>query len=92
MMKNIPLPPEILERRRAQLRVARRVLDRSVSEPILDASRVVAGIGESVAAGVAQHVGVNRKSESGALADALDQLVDRIRREWAAALGGEHER
>jgi hypothetical protein len=46
-------PPEVFERRRAQLRVARRVLDRSVAEPILDASRVVAGVRQGVAAGVA---------------------------------------
>jgi len=35
--------PEIFERRRAQSRLARRVLDRAVAEPILDAPRVVAG-------------------------------------------------
>jgi hypothetical protein len=35
------LPPEVLERGRAQLRVARRVGDRSMAEPILDAPRVV---------------------------------------------------
>jgi hypothetical protein len=39
----LPLPPEVLERRRAQLRVARRVLDRSVAEPILSVLRMVAG-------------------------------------------------
>lgn len=37
-----PLPPEVPERHRAQRRVARRGLDRSMAEPILDASRVVA--------------------------------------------------
>jgi hypothetical protein len=35
-----PLPPEVLERRRAELRVACRVLDRSMTEPILNAPRV----------------------------------------------------
>jgi hypothetical protein len=40
-----PLPPEVLERRCAQLRVSSRVLDRSMAEPILNAPRIVAGIG-----------------------------------------------
>jgi hypothetical protein len=35
--------------------------------------RVVAGVGHGVAAGVPKHVGVNRKGEAGALADALDE-------------------
>jgi hypothetical protein len=35
------LSPEVLERRRAQLRVARGVLDRSMTVPILDAPRVL---------------------------------------------------
>jgi hypothetical protein len=33
------LPPEVLQRRRAQLRVSGRALDRSMAEPILNASR-----------------------------------------------------
>jgi hypothetical protein len=45
--------PEVFERRRAQLRVARRVLDRLVAEPVLDASRIVAGVSEGIAAGMA---------------------------------------
>jgi hypothetical protein len=36
--------------------VARRVLNRSMVEPVLDRPRVVAGIAQGVAAGVAQHV------------------------------------
>jgi hypothetical protein len=50
--------PEIFERRRAQLRVSGRVLDRSMADPVLNAPRVVAGVGQGVAAGVAQHVSV----------------------------------
>jgi hypothetical protein len=42
-----------------------------MAEPILDAPRVVAGVGEGVPAGVAQHVSVNRKGEAGARTDAL---------------------
>jgi hypothetical protein len=42
-----------------------------MAEPILNAPRVVASIGQGVAAGVAQHVNVHGDSEGGALADAL---------------------
>jgi hypothetical protein len=62
-----------------------------VAEPILNASRVVAGIGQGAAAGMAKHVNVNRKGESGWGADALDQSDDGIRRERPAAFGGEHK-
>jgi hypothetical protein len=37
-----------------------------MAEPILDAPRVVAGIGQRVAAGVPEHVNVDRKGEAGA--------------------------
>jgi hypothetical protein len=33
----------------------------------------VAGVGQGIAAGVAQHVNVDREGETGALADALDE-------------------
>jgi hypothetical protein len=85
------LSPKVLERRRAQLRVARRVLERPTAEPILDASRVVAGIGERVAAGMPKHMGMDGEGEAGALADALDEPIDGIGRERVAAFGGEHE-
>jgi len=48
--------PEILEPIRRHLRVAHRVLDVLVPEPSLQRPRVVPGIGQGVAAGVAQHV------------------------------------
>ena len=47
-----------------------------MAEAILNAPGVVASIGQRVAAGVTQHVGVNRKGEAGALTDALDQPID----------------
>jgi hypothetical protein len=56
------------------------VLDGPVAEPILNASRVVSGIGQGIAASVAEHVSVNRKREAGALINALDQPVDGIGR------------
>jgi hypothetical protein len=41
----------------------------------------MAGIGKGIAAGVPEHVGVNRKDEATAHADALDQPIDGIGRE-----------
>jgi hypothetical protein len=38
------LSPEVLERRRAQLQISGRVLDRSMAEPIPNAPRVVTGV------------------------------------------------
>jgi hypothetical protein len=58
-----------------------------MAQPVLDAPRVVAGIRQGVAAGMAEHVGVDRKGEAGAIADALDQSVDGVGRERAAERG-----
>jgi hypothetical protein len=62
-----------------------------MAEPVLDSPRVVARIRQGVAAGAPRHVGVNRKGEAGALADALDQPIDGVGCERAAALGGDDE-
>jgi hypothetical protein len=43
-----------------------------MTEPILDAPRVVSGIGQGVAAGMAKHVNVNRKGEAGARRSSRD--------------------
>ena len=59
-----------------------------MAEPILNCSRVMAGIGQGVAAGVAQHVDVNFEREACALANALDQSIGGIRCERAVTLGG----
>jgi hypothetical protein len=40
-----------------------------VAKPIVNASRVVAGIGQGEAAGVPEQVGVDREGEAGVLAD-----------------------
>ena len=58
-----------------------------MAEPVLDQPRVMAGIGQGVAAGVAQHVGVDPKRQLGALANGLHEAVDGVSRKWAAALG-----
>jgi hypothetical protein len=60
-------------------------------KPILNNARIVAGVGEGITAGVAQHVGVNLERESGALTDALNKPVHSIRCERPAALSGEYK-
>jgi hypothetical protein len=57
----------------------------------LNAPRVVVSIGQGVAAGVAEHVGVHRKGKTGARADALDVTVDGIGCERIIAFGAEDE-
>jgi hypothetical protein len=49
-----------------------------MAEPILNGSRVVALIGQGIAAGVTQHVDVNLERKAGALANALDQAIDGV--------------
>ena len=48
------------------------MLDRAMAEPILNGARVMALVGQRVAAAMAEHVRVNQEGESGALANALD--------------------
>jgi hypothetical protein len=59
-----------------------------MTEPILDCSRIIASIGQGVAASVPEHVGVNLVGESGARASALNKPIDGVRGERAAALSG----
>jgi hypothetical protein len=56
-----------------------------MAEPILDASRIMARIGQGVAASVPEHAGVDLKGETNALADALNEPVDGVGRERSAA-------
>jgi hypothetical protein len=46
------------------LRVARRVLDQSMAEPILDAPRVVAGVGQGVATSVTEHMSLGLDAQA----------------------------
>src|SRR6516225_1212399 len=62
-----------------------------MAEPVLDQPRVMAGIGQGVAAGVAQHVGMDPKRQLGALANGLHEAVDGVSRKWTAAFGLEDE-
>src|ERR1700756_2709825 len=72
------LTPEVFEPRLAQFRVARRVLDGAVAEPVLNCPRVVPLVGQGIAAGVPQHVDVNFEREAAALADPFDQAINSI--------------
>jgi hypothetical protein len=62
-----------------------------MAEPVLDQPRVVAGIGHGIAAGVAQHVGVDPKGQLGPIADGLHEAIDGVSRKGAAALGFKDE-
>ena len=63
-----------------------------MAKPCLECPRIVAGVRQSKAAGVPEHVRVNRKRHPGALAEACDQCVEALGRHRAAALGSEHLR
>jgi hypothetical protein len=62
-----------------------------MAEPILNRPRIMAGIGQGIAAAVAQHMRVNRNRQRSTLANALDLPVDGVGGEWSAALGREDE-
>src|SRR5262245_3403744 len=66
------LTPEILETIRRQLVVAHRVLDVLVAEPSLQRPRIVTGICQCIAAGVAQHVRKDREGHTSTLAQARE--------------------
>jgi len=63
-----------------------------MAEPVLNAPRVLAGIGQGVAAGVPERVEVGRKGEARTRADALDEPIDRVGPERPDALSAEYER
>jgi hypothetical protein len=90
--KKIPVPallPEILKPSLRKLCVANRVLDRLMPKPILNCPRIVASVGQGVAAAVPQHVSMDLEFEASALTNAFDQAINSIRRERAAALSSE---
>jgi hypothetical protein len=85
------LAPEVFEPRRRQLSVADSVLNRAMAKPILQCPGIVAGIGQCIAACMAQHVAVDREGEASALADALYKMIDSVRRKGPAPLGRKHK-
>jgi hypothetical protein len=80
----------ILEPIRRKLGVAHRVLYILVPQVGLQRPRVVAGIGERIAASVPEHVRVDREGHLGPRADAPEQRVEGLRRHRPTALGHEH--
>ena len=52
----------------------------------------MASVGQRIAAGMPQHVGMRLEPKSGFGARALDHAGETSRREWSAPLRGEHER
>jgi hypothetical protein len=70
------VPPKVLESVGRYVGVPDRVLDVLVPEVVLQGPRVVAIIGQLEPAGMAQHVGVDRKWHLGGLTDALDETVE----------------
>jgi hypothetical protein len=79
------LAPEILEPRRRQFGISHRVLDRAVTKPILQCPCVMACVRQGVAAGVSQHVNVDRERYPGALTNALYKPIERDRLRTARA-------
>src|SRR6516164_8203907 len=57
-----------------------------MAEPVLDQPRVMAGVGQGVAASVAQHVSMDPERQLGALANGLHEAVDGVSGKRAAAL------
>jgi len=61
-----------------------------MAEPILDGPRIVAGVRQRVAAGVAEHVDVDGEVKAGALTDALYKPIDGVGGERRSPLGLEN--
>jgi hypothetical protein len=77
------LASEILEPMRRQLGIAHRVLNVLVAEPGLQRPRVVAGIGQRIAAAMAQHVRMESVEPQGRWLESGRKLIA------MAPLGGE---
>jgi hypothetical protein len=61
------LSPKVPKRCLAQLGVAHRVVDRLVTQPILDTSRIMPRVGQRITAGMPQHMNVDADAQFGAL-------------------------
>ena len=61
-----------------------------MTKPILDRARIVALVRQRVAATMAEHVGVDREGEAGALTNALKMPIDCISCKWPSPLGREY--
>src|SRR5262249_10937265 len=83
------LSPEVLKSIRRKFGVAHGVLDVAMPEPGLQRPRVVAGVSQSIATCVPEHVRMDREGHAGALAQACEQRTEALGTHRAAALGGE---
>jgi hypothetical protein len=68
------------------------VLNRPVTKPVLYSSRVVPRIGQGVAAGMTEHVDVDREAEIGLLAYSLHLAIEGVGSERRPPFATEHER
>src|SRR4051812_32755942 len=84
--------PEILKADRRERRVARRMLNGDVPQPILNGARILSFVRQSVPATVAQHVEVNRQRQLSARPQRLYKPIESARREWCPALARENVR
>jgi hypothetical protein len=73
-------PPEVPEPIGRHLGVSHRVLDVLVAEVMLQGARVVAIVCKLEAAGVAQHVRMDRKRHRGGLAEPCNEMMEA---DWA---------
>jgi hypothetical protein len=84
------IPPKSLETIRRQRGVGNRVLDILMPKVVLDCAGVASIVGEFIAAGMAQHVGVNLEREAGLDAQPCDHPTKAADGECRAAFGHEH--
>ena len=75
--RGLSIPPKSSKPRRIRRDIDRRAFGFAVAEIIPDEKRVRALVGQGIAAGVAQHVGVSRYRQPGQLAIALDRMPGR---------------
>ena len=82
----------MLERLRAHRRVANRVADAPVAGVMLQPLRIHASIGQSIAASMAQHVGMNLERQSGFDASPLNHAQDSHPAQWRTIPSCEDEK
>jgi hypothetical protein len=84
------VPPKILEPVGRHFGVPDGVLNVLVPEVVLQGSRIVAIVGELEAAGVAEHVRVNREWHLGGLPNTHDEAMEADGADRPTAFGNEH--
>ena len=87
--RGLSIPPQPAKPRHIRRNIERRAFSLAVAEIIPDEKGVRALVGQGIAAGVAQHMGVDRHRQPGQLAIALDRMPGAAPIESAAALAQE---